>query len=53
MRTSLAMGYTEPETVISYNQTRLPMEGFELMPSHITFDLEFPLLTRYAGVKVV
>lgn len=46
MRVSLAMGYMEPETAISYNEIRLSMEGFELTPSHITF----PLLTRYAGV---
>jgi hypothetical protein len=43
----------EPETVSFCNQERLPKEGLGHQPSHKTFNQQFVLPTRYAGVKVV
>jgi hypothetical protein len=41
----------EPETAISYNQARLPMEGLGHQPSHNSLDPQFVLTIRCTGVK--
>lgn len=45
------MGNREPEQVIVYNQARLSVEALERQPSHKTFNLQFVLPARGAGVK--
>jgi hypothetical protein len=46
------MGNMESETVMFCNQARLPKEGLGYHPSHKTFDLQFVLPTRGAGLKM-
>jgi hypothetical protein len=41
----------EPESAISSNDARLPMEGLGHQPSHKTLDPQFILPTRYVGIK--
>jgi hypothetical protein len=41
----------EPESSISCNQARLPMEGMGYQPSHKTIGPQFVLLLRYTGVE--
>jgi hypothetical protein len=57
MRVTLAKirsdGNMEPESAISYNHARLPVEGLEHQPSHGTVNLQFFMPTRYAHVKVL
>jgi hypothetical protein len=50
---SLAMWVMKPELVISYNQVRLPAEVLGYQPRHKTFNIQFVLNARCAGVKVV
>jgi hypothetical protein len=46
------MGDIEPVLPISGNQSRLPMTDSELQSTQKTFDLQFILPTRYAGIKI-
>jgi hypothetical protein len=46
------MGDTEPELTIFRNQATLPMEKLGQEPKQKTFDPQFVLPIRCAGVKV-
>ena len=48
----LLMREIELEMASFCNQARLLMEGLGQQPSHKTFDLQFVLPTRCAGVKL-
>ena len=44
------MGVIVPEQIISYNQAKLPVEGFGQEPNHKTFVPKFVLSGRKSGI---
>ena len=49
---TLRMGVVKPETAISCNQARLPIEALRPQANHKTINPQFVLSTRCAGIKI-